>query len=149
MGGNSDFSQALVLPTTGTYAIKLLVNAPLTGTATFTLYSVPPDATGSTTIGGSGVMLTTTVPGQGMQVSFPGTTNQTAKVTVSANASFASGCFTVQVLNPYGAVLSSGYTCGSTYVSAVLTLPLNGTYKVTVYSNGTATGSATTTVTSQ
>jgi len=108
---STDFSHALTLPVSGLYTMLLTPCGSATGTAALTLYSVPPDAIGSTTIGGTAASLTTTAPGQNVQVTFPtSASGQTANIAVTADSSFSSACYTVTVLglSPDGTTLSYG-----------------------------------------
>jgi hypothetical protein len=70
---SSFFTGVLTLPVTGTYSIQFNPLGTNTGTATFTLYSVPADASGSTTIGAAVSSYATTIPGQAIRVTFTGT----------------------------------------------------------------------------
>ena len=146
----TDFSHALVLPASGLYTMLLTPCGTATGTAALTLYAVPPDESGSTTIGGSAASLTTLVPGQNAQVTVAtGTANQTANVSVTADASFSSACYTVTVTAPGGAVVNTGQGCGTSYSSGVLTLAASGTYTIAVASVSTAVGNVQVGVTAQ
>ncbi|WP_241021941.1 IPT/TIG domain-containing protein [Burkholderia sp. Ac-20353] len=142
------YSDALTLPATGTYTVKLDPDSTVTGSATFTLGNVPPDPTGTITPGGSAVTLTTTTPGQDLSLTFSGTAAQRVSLTISENTSLASTCGTVTIVNPNGSSLNSSRLCGS-YSSGTLTLPTTGTYTIKLDPDSTVTGSATFTLTSQ
>ncbi|RQS71912.1 hypothetical protein DID96_11475, partial [Burkholderia sp. Bp8963] len=139
----SYYSDVLTLPATGTYTIKLVPDGSATGSATFTLYNVPPDPTGTITSGGSAVTLTTTTPGQDMSLTFSGTAGQRVSLTISENTSLASTWDTVKIVNPDGSLLVNGARFNGSYYSDVLTLPATGTYTIKLDPDGTATGSAT------
>jgi YD repeat-containing protein len=146
----TDFSQALTLPASGLYTMLLVPCGSATGTAALTLYSLPPDASGSTTIGGSAVSLTTVVPGQNAQVILPTSgANQTANISVTADANYSSACYNVTVTAPGGAVVNTGQGCGTSYSTGVLTLAAAGTYNIAIASVSTATGNVTVGVTAR
>src|SRR5947208_16629512 len=65
-------SDVRVLPTTGVYTVTVDPGGTTAGSATLTLYNVPPDATASIVAGGSPVTVTTTTPGQNARVTFAG-----------------------------------------------------------------------------
>jgi len=136
------FVDPITLPATGIYTIYLGHDGDSTGSLTFTLYSVPPDATGTVTVDGSSATVSTTAPGQDGKVSFSGTAGQRVNINQSASA-----CYFLTVLNPDGTSLySRSYTCGSSTVGP-LTLPAAGTYTILAGHSGTTTGSYTFTVT--
>jgi hypothetical protein len=134
---SSTFSEVLVLPTTGTYLIYLKPSGPAVGSASLTLYSVPPNASGTITIGGGGISLTTTVPGQSARATFGGTAGPSVTVAVGAHSG---GCFSITTLEPNGTTVLRGEShCGANYSSGSLSLPVSGTYTVVVTPSGTAT----------
>ena len=140
--GSTYFSDVLTLPASGTYTIKLNPSGTTTGSATFTLYNIPADPTGTITIGGSPVTLTTTAPGQNASLTFSGTAAQRISLTISG--ALLSNCAYVSIVNPDSTLLLNNvFTCGSTYFSDVLTLPASGTYTIRLNPSGTTTGSAT------
>jgi hypothetical protein len=146
----------IVLSQTGTYTINItpdLSGGTVTsGTVTLSsqVFSVPADASGSATIGGSGVTLTISTPGQHGVVTFSGSSGQR----INAQMNFASmvGCNTFTILNPDASTLfGSTDTCLSSYSTGALTLSQNGTYTVALtpdISGGRVTsGTGSTTVT--
>jgi hypothetical protein len=146
----TDFSQALVLPSSGLYTMLLTPCGSNIGTAALTLYSVPANAGGGATIGGSSVSLTTTAPGQDAQVSFPtSAADQTANIAVTADSNFSSACYNVTITDPSGHQVNTGQGCGTSYATGDLTLGAAGTYSILVASTGTATGTVTVGVTAQ
>lgn len=147
--GPSHFSGMLVLPATGAYVITVNPGGPNVGSATLTLYSVPPDTTGTLTPGGSPVMVTTTTPGQNALVSFSGATGQRISLLVSFGSGLypASSCNYLSVQKPDGTpLLSETVQCGPSYFSGSLVLPATGTYVVRVNPGGLNAGSATLTL---
>ncbi|WP_043418371.1 IPT/TIG domain-containing protein [Cupriavidus basilensis] len=128
-----------VLPLTGTYAITLDPWDVATGSLTFTLYDVPADATATITIGGSSVTLTTAVPGQNGNLTFSGTAGQHMSLSTSGNTI---GCYTLAILKPDSATLTSTGTCGTPTVDQP-SLPTTGTYTIALDPWGNSIGSLT------
>jgi RHS repeat-associated protein len=126
-------------------AYKMLVDPSAAGTGgvKLTFYQVPPDTTGSISIGGSPVTVTLGTPGQNGWLSFSGTAGKAIKVTAS-NVTISSS--NVNIFNPDNSKLASGAigTSGGT-VSATLTQ--TGTHWIQVDPQGPATGSMTVTLT--
>jgi hypothetical protein len=141
---NPTFTSAVSLPATGTYTINLSPGNWM-GTVFFTLYSVPPDVTGSVTVGGTPASLAVTTPGQAAQVTFSGTAGQNNTIAVTAQAA---GCYTIKTLKPDGVTVLRGDShCGASYSSGSLAIPTTGTYTVVVTPSGTATDTYTVGVT--
>jgi YD repeat-containing protein len=148
--GSSYFTDVRVLPTTGIYTITVNPGELLVGSATLTLYDVPPDTTAAIVPGGSPVTVTTTTPAQNARVTFSGTAGQR----VALNVSFGSGlypslgsCNYVSIQNPDGTpLLNQTLECGSSYFSDVRVLPATGVYVITVNPGGLLVGSATLTL---
>ncbi|MGY3149341.1 hypothetical protein ACVWYQ_006340 [Bradyrhizobium sp. USDA 3397] len=138
-GSGSFFTDTLVLPVAGTYRIILDPAGPNTGTATFRLYDVPPDLTGTLAIGGGAVPMTTTAPGQNMSLTFSGSANQNISLTTQASGF---SCWDMKVLQPGGTTqFYSNQTCGSgTFFTDVLTLPASGTYTILINPSSFQTG---------
>ena len=112
-----------------------------TGTVTAQLYDVPADASGTLVIGGSGVTLQVTTPGQNAVYSFDGVTGDALTVTLSSTLS--QGYF-LSVKNPDGTYLYGPQ--GGTPSSASFTLTQTGTHIILVDAAGTGTGSVTATL---
>jgi predicted small integral membrane protein len=141
-----------VLPVTGTYSIRINP-ASYTGSATLTLYNVPPDITGNMTLGapgtGSTATVTTSTPGQKAVLTFAGTQGQ--QVSLSLTGSTYPGCtawfngIAIAILNPDGTTLDSGncLTAGASFNTAIL--PATGTYTIKI-NPLSYTGSATLTL---
>ena len=143
------FSDVLVLPVTGTYTIVHSPAGTAVGTATFTLYDVPPDVAATVTVGQATANYTTTVPGQAIQVSFAGTSG--LSVTVAAgvvSATPSSPCYKITTLAPNGATVRGDQSCSAAYSSGSLSLSQNGTYIVVVKPTDVATGTFSVGVTS-
>lgn len=139
MGSSGLFIDPFILPTTGTYTATVTPQNSLTGSFTITLYSVT-DVTTSVTPGGAGsspTIVTTTVPGQNVRLTFAGTSGQKISAILNAPSTQVS----ISVLNPDGTTLS-----GPTQVSGsggfldAVTLGANGTYTILIDPPGPATG---------
>jgi hypothetical protein len=141
--GSSAFVEPQTLPVSGTYTVVVDPSGAGTGQATVNLYDVV-DVTGSITLGGPSVNVNLTVPGQKASYTMSGTVGQQATVRVTGSTF---GCVTVALLKPDGTTLVSTFSCGGTFNLATQTLPVTGTYTVTVDPNTSSTGSTTLSVT--
>lgn len=146
--GPSYFSDVLVLPATGVYTIKINPGGLNLGSMTLTLYNVPPDTMATIVRGGPPVTVMTTTPGQNALITFSGTAGQRIALLVSFGPGLYSGpCNGVSIQSPDGTPLLSGLACGSSsYFSDGLTLPVTGTYTITVNPGESNVGSATLTL---
>jgi YD repeat-containing protein len=135
------FSDVLILPVAGTYTIQYNPSGTAIGTATFTLYNVPPDVTGTTTVGQAAANYATTVPGQAIQVSFAGTSGQSVTVAAGVvSATPSSPCYKITTLAPNATTVRGDQSCSAIYSSGSLSLSQNGTYTVIVKPTGVAFG---------
>ena len=141
IGTSGGLLDATTLPATGAYTINVAPFANSTGgSMTVQLFDVPPDATASTTPGGSPVSLSTTAPGQNASVTFNGTANQRISIQISNTFSLA----LLSILKPDGTALVNNRFIGSgNGFIDVTTLPSTGTYTMRIDPNGLSTGSAT------
>lgn len=135
--GSNIFLEPQTLPDTGSYAVLIDPAGNATGPATVTLYNVV-DATGTLTINAPAVNVSLTVPGQNASLTFSGTASQLVTVRV-AGSTFS--CVRVTLLRPDGTSMTSTFSCGGSFNLAQQTLPVTGTYTVTVDPNTTSTGS--------
>ena len=135
------FIDVQTLPKKGTYTITYDPLGTQIGSLTFTLYNVPADASGSITVGGAAVTLTTTTPGQNMKLTFTGTVGQLLTLTTSNDSGFGC-CQDLKVFNPDGTQLLSNYGYGNRTVN-LPALTQQGTYKITFDPDGTKVGSLT------
>jgi hypothetical protein len=138
--------EATQLPVSGTYTILVDPQSFATGSATLTLYDVPPDVTGTISPDGSPVTVTLVAPYQNGRMTFAGTAGQR----VSLKMKFvATSCCTanISILKPDGSLFVSPIGVGATetFIDAK-TLPVTGTYTIVVDPQGTATGTATLTL---
>lgn len=142
------YSDALIIPTTGTYTIFLNPNRSDTGSMTFHLISVPADVTGTINIDGADATLTTTAIGQNGSLTFSGTAGQRIYLSVP-NSTYpqtetvyiykpdASGNASINNGNIYNSVWSTG-----SYSDALI-LPATGTYTIFLNPVRSDTGSMT------
>jgi len=139
-GTTGGFVDARTLPTTGTYTLFVDPPYATTGSATITLYNVPPDATGTITPGGAAVMPNLSTPGQNAQYTFDGTAGQ--RISVKVGPSTMSMGY-VSITGPTGAPVVSNTLFGmfDTFVD-VRVLPATGKYTLTVDPYNDATGFA-------
>lgn len=143
---SSAFINLQILPAAGTYTVRFDPTAMSYGSGTLTLYDVPPDATGTLTIGGAGVLLTTTVPGQNALATFNGTAGQQVTGHITGNT-FA-GTTYVYLRKPDNSNLTSTASSAANFNLATQTLPTAGVYTIFVDPSGDTTGSVTVNVTS-
>jgi YD repeat-containing protein len=142
--GSTAFIDTKTLSAPGTHTILVDPNDSATGSVTLTLYDVV-DVTGTITIGGPPVTVTTTAPGQNARVTFEGTAGQQITVRVTNNTM---GTVTVTLLQPDGTSLTSSTSSSSSFNLATQTLPVTGTYTISIDPSGTNTGSMDVSVTS-
>ena len=140
--GDNIFVEPQLLPANGTYTLVIDPSGPGTGQTTTTLYNVT-DVTGSVTINGTALLVTTSVPGQNANITFSGTATQAVTVRL-ATSTFS--CVTVTVVKPDGTNLASTFSCSGT-INLPTTLPATGTYTIKIDPNGTNMGSANVSVT--
>ena len=138
------FIDTKTLPVTGTYTISVNPYSSNTGNLTLTHYDVPQDASDTITLGGPAVNVNIPTPGQNGQLTFSGTTGQ--QVTVRVTNNMITGV-TVKLLRPEGTTLTSYYYTGSGFTLATQTLPVTGTYTITINPSSYMTGSLDVTLT--
>jgi hypothetical protein len=131
------------LPVNGTYTILIDPQGARIGSATLTLYDVPPDVTGSITPGGAPLTLTTTVPGQNARATFTGSTGQRVAVKVGPTCCSLS----VNVQKPDGTqlVAATSISASGGFIDTKA-LPANGTYTIVVNPQSSAVGATTLTL---
>jgi hypothetical protein len=143
----SGFLDAVTLPVTGTYTAVVDPSSINTGQANLTLY-VFDDVTGTLTINGPTVTVTTTIPGQRGLLTFPGTATQQITIRLTSNTI---GTVAVRVRKPDGTVQVTTSASGSAFNVPQQTLAATGTYTVEIDPNNPLpinTGSITVGVTS-
>jgi YD repeat-containing protein len=152
--GGSGYFDVTNLTQNGTYTLLVDPQGASTGGATLQLNNVPPDATGTITIGGPAVMVSTDVAaaGQNTSLSFSGTANQVISLQVS---SISYACTTLSpgvnfTVSTGSTTVFTGNICGTSGSFNSKTLPaITGTYNLLVDPRGANTGSAMLTLTSQ
>ncbi|SBT46045.1 pre-peptidase C-terminal domain-containing protein [Micromonospora narathiwatensis] len=140
--GATCFFDVTTLPVSGTYTILLNPDAAYTGAVTLRVYDVPADVAASATIGGPGVPLTTTDPGQNAVLSFAGTAGQRI-VVQGSGGTYGTYNATAIVRKPDGSNLTGSAYCGATCFFDVTTLPVSGTYTILLNPDGMYTGAVT------
>lgn len=135
--GTPYFFSTVSLAENGTYTIQ--VNPyPYTGSVTLTLYSVPPNVSGSISIGGSGFLFTTDV-GQSANITFSNPATQ--NVTVQWSSGTYTSCNLI-VTNSSNQTVGSTGCQGATGSLLMSNLP-SGSYSIAVNPQGTNTGGMT------
>ena len=135
--GATYFSDIRVLPATGVYVITVNPGGTTFGSATLTLYNIPPDPTRTITVGGPAASVTTTVPGQNATVTFNGLAGQSITVRMTGNTM---GFVTIVLGKPDGSTLASSSSTATSFNLASQTLPVAGIYTIFVNPNSTSTG---------
>jgi RHS repeat-associated protein len=130
----------VTLPSTGVYTIKVDPMGAITGQMTYQVLNVPPDPTGTISIGGPPVTVTTSI-GQGGELTFSGTEDQT--VTLAFTNSTYGGCVSVNVIKPNGQFLTGAAVCGTPVSFPGMLLPASGNYKIKIDPLGAAAGQMT------
>ena len=141
-GPGSGFLGTYTLATTQpAYAVYLSPNGTGTAAATFTLYDVPPDVTGTLSINGAAAPVAITVPGQNSSLTFTGTAGQVVTV---RGASSTLGCGNFILIRPNSSMTAT-QPCAATF-SMGATLQ-TGTHTVIFDPSGANTGSVNLSVT--
>jgi len=138
-GTGGGFVDTRSLPSTGTYTISIDPPSMTVGSATFTLYNVPPDLTGTITLG-TGLVSAISTPGQNATYTFDGTAGQ--RVSLKVGPSTMSGFVSLTGPNGVQVISRTAFFSSQTFVDA-RALPATGTYTLAVDPNADATGSAT------
>jgi hypothetical protein len=131
---------------TNTQVVSVRPNFDFTGGVTVRLFDVPPDLTGTLTINGSPVTVTTTTPGQNAKLTMDGSTGQQVTLHITNNTV---GKITIEITKPSVSELPLTYylDSGASFDLTPVVLPTPGTYRVSVNpwraNMGTVTISAT------
>ena len=132
--------------TTSSQAVTVDPSFDFTGGVTVRLFDVAPDLTGTLTINGPPVTLTTTSPGQNAKLTMDGTTGQQVTLHITNNTV---GKITIEITKPSVSELPLTYCLdsGASFDLTPVVLPTSGTYRVSVNpwraNMGTVTISAT------
>jgi len=145
VGTSGGFVDTKALPQTGSYRIVLDPQSNAVGSATVTLYDVPDDPTGTSTVGGAASTLVLDVPGLNGWRTFAGTAGRTVTLKLTSVTIGTSCCTSakVSVLRPDGTTLVSPANFGTTGKTLSFSLPVSGTYSIFVDPQSNGVGSAT------
>ena len=141
-GTNGGFVDTKTLPVSGTYTILVDPSGTDVGSTTLQMYEVPPDLTGSLTVGGPSASLTLSTPGQNALLTFTGPAGQPVTIRATGVTIGPSTCCSTTLLirKPDGVPLASG-RAGTNGGTLTATLPIAGTYTLLVDPQAGATGS--------
>jgi hypothetical protein len=139
----SGFIEVAALPATGTYTIVVDPMKWAIGNVTLTLYDVPADTTGTTSIGGGTVAVPLSA-GQNGTLTFSGTASQQVTVRMTSNTF---GSVTIRLLKPDGSQLTTRTSSASGFNLTTQTLPTTGTYTIVIDPGGASVGSISVAVT--
>jgi RHS repeat-associated protein len=137
IGTSGGYIDGVTLPEDGTYTILVDPTGTNVGSVTASVYN-PQDVTGTIVPGGPTVSLTTTVPGQNMQLTFEGTTNQRISLRTFNESGFGC-CQYLRIFNPDGTQLLSNYDWANRTIEVTLTQ--TGTHRIVYDPDGAKTGS--------
>ncbi|MEO8290607.1 MAG: hypothetical protein ABI649_06390 [Gaiellaceae bacterium] len=141
VGTDGGFFEVATLAVAGTYKVLVDPQQAAFGSITLKLYTVPADTTG-TASAGVGATVTTTVPGQNATRTFSGVLNQRVSFNVTG---VTMPSVKVKITRPDGlSLVSDTFTTDGGFIEPK-TLPLGGTYKITVDPQAASTGSITVT----
>ena len=149
-GTGGGFLDTQMLPAGGMYTILVDPQSTDLGSATLTLYDVPPDLTGTIAVGGSPVTLTIApVPGQNARLTFDGAAGQRINLRLSGVTIGTSPCCSarVSITRPDGSNLVAPTLIGTMGGTLTAQLPVAGTYAIVVDPQSTNTGGITLTLT--
>ena len=140
-GTNGGFVDTKTLPVSGTYTILVDPSGTDVGAATLQMYEVPPDLTGSMTVGGPPVSLTLGTPGQNALLTFTGAAGQRVTIRATGVTIGPSTCCSTTLLlkKSDGVPLASGLA-GTNGGTLSATLPVAGTYTLLVDPQGSNAG---------
>jgi subtilisin family serine protease len=143
-GTNGGFIDTKTLPVSGTYTILVDPSGTDVGSTTLQMYEVPPDLTGSLTVGGPAVSLTLSTPGQNAVLTFSAAAGQRVTIRATGVTIGPSTCCSTTLLikKPDGVPLASGLA-GTNGGTLSATLPVAGTYSLLVDPQAANTGGLT------
>ncbi len=140
-GPSATFIDTKTLGQNGTYAVVVDPGQATTGSATLTLYDVPPDVTGTITPGGSAVPMNLATPGQNGRLTFDGTSGRRISLSVTA------GLYGyLKIVRPDGTNLVSTSSASQAIFVDATALDQTGTYAITVDPSGNTTANVTLTL---
>ncbi|MBA3734958.1 MAG: IPT/TIG domain-containing protein [Actinobacteria bacterium] len=146
------FIDTTTLSQTGTYTVVVDPFTETTGSLRLSLYNVPPDVSGTTTIGGPPVDTTISTPGQNANYTFPGTTGKNIHLQASnINYPFpgvsAVNGITLAIYDSNNNVVLPPTEFGYLGTTLSATLPADDTYRIALNPLRENTGSLTLTLT--
>ncbi len=144
-GTSGGFVDTRTLGQSGTYTIVIDPDAANVGGVTLSLFDVPADPVVPIGVGGPAGTLTLGTPGQNGSLTFSGTSGQQATVHVTGNTA---GTITVRLLRPDGTTITTSLSSATGFNLTTQTLPVSGTYTITVDPGGPNTGIVNVNVTS-
>ncbi|MBV6319866.1 beta strand repeat-containing protein [Duganella violaceipulchra] len=145
IGAPGVFIDVQTASVTGTYTIKLDPNAMTIGKATVQLFDDASIPTAAISIGGPAVTVATTTPGQNANLTFNGVAGQSVTIRIIGTTL---GCQSIGLGQPDGRSLYSHFYCGSLFTLPLQTLPVAGTYTISVEPYGASTGKTSVSLTS-
>jgi subtilisin family serine protease len=145
VGTRGGFVDTRTLPLTGSYRVVVDPQGDSVGSATLTLYDVPPDTQGAIVPGGGPVSVETTVPGQDASLTFDGAVGERVSLELE-DVTIGTSCCTsakVSILKPDGTTLLSATNFGTNggFIDTK-TLPQAGVYTVEIDPQANAVGGA-------
>ena len=149
VGTEGGFIDTVTLPVSGTYSVVVDPEGTATGGTSVGLNEVPPDVTGTLTVGGDPNTLAVAIPGTNLAPTFSGVAGQVVRVHLTNVAIGSSSCCSLQasIRKPDGTNLVSPQYVGTSGGTIDATLPVSGTYTVFTSPEGAGTGSVTYAVT--
>ena len=136
------FIDVQTLPVNGTYTILVDPYLAYTGSITVALYAVPPDVTGTLSVGGAALPVALTAPGQNGVPTFSGVAGQPVNAAVTSTSGAFGYRWFLRIIKPDGTVLTStSASSGTGMFLAVQSLPTTGTYTLQIDPEGPLTGS--------
>ena len=146
LGRNGGLLDTVTLSDSGTYSILVDPQGMDAGSATVTIYDVPPDVTASIAPGGAPLTVSTSSLGQNAAVTFAGVAGQRVSLKLSGVTIGTSTCCSarVSIAKPDGSafVYPALFGRNGGFVDTK-TLPVSGTYTILVDPQGADVGSAT------
>jgi len=139
-----------VMGSSGTAQIRIRPLGADTGSATVQVYTVPPDVSGTMTVGGGPVTVTTTTPGQKAGLAFPFTGSGNHNVTVTmTNGTYPAGGCNLTIILSTGPAWTQTVDCSGAANSWTFSLFAPGNYVLAIDPQLAAVGSATFAITLQ
>jgi hypothetical protein len=137
VGPSGSYVDTFTLPANSTYTIRVDPQGAAVGSADFTLYTVPANATGTITANGPTVGIATTAPGQGAKLTFTGNAGWTLVLKMESNTCCATQ---VSITAPNGTTKLAPTFFPSTGGQVSVPLTINGTYTITIDPQGSSFG---------